>query len=60
MNIFAQIVKETGDYDGPAVIDSGRTVSYQALLRDVREFAATLSASGVRPGARVGIVAEDS
>lgn len=60
MNIFAQIVKETGDYDGPAVIGAGRSVSYQSLLRDVREFAGTLSASGVRPGSRVGIVAEDS
>lgn len=60
MNLFERIVEEIGDYDGPAVIDRGRTVSYPSLLRDVRIFAAALAASGLRPGARVGIVAEDS
>lgn len=60
MNVFEQIVREIGEYDGIAVVDRGRSISYPSLLRSVRECAAVLSAAGLRPGMRVGIVAEDS
>ncbi len=60
MNIFGQIVEEIGSYSGTAVIDRGRSIDYQSLLRDVRIFADTLSKSGVCSGARVGIIADDS
>lgn len=60
MNIFEQIVRETGDYSGTAVIDSGREITYPQLLEDVRSFAAVLTETGIQPLARVGILADDS
>ena len=60
MNILEQIVREIGDYQGPAVIDRKRTYTYQELLNEVRRFANILRENGVRPFARVGILADDS
>ena len=60
MNLFEQIVRETGNYRGTAVIDRGETHSYPELLEEVRHFASVLRKNGVRPLARVGILADDS
>lgn len=60
MNIFEQIVRETGDCRGTAVIDRGETYSYPELLEEVRLFASVLRTNGVRHLARVGILADDS
>ncbi len=60
MNIFETIVRETGDYDGVAVIDRGREIRYQQLLQEVRGFAEVLKRFGIREHTRVGLVAGDS
>ena len=60
MNVFEQIVREIGEYDGTAVIDRGRRISYPQLLQSVRSCAARLSGAGLKPGMRAGIIAEDS
>ncbi len=60
MNVFEQIVREIGEYDGTAVIDCGRRISYPQLLQSVRSCAARLSGAGLKPGMRAGIIAEDS
>ena len=60
MNLFEQIIRETGNCRGTAVIDRGKTHSYPELLEEVRYFASILRENGVRPFARVGILADDS
>ena len=60
MNLFEQIIRETGNCRGAAVIDRGKTHSYPELLEEVRNFASILREGGVRPLARVGILADDS
>jgi long-chain acyl-CoA synthetase len=46
--------------DAPAIVFEGRVTSYSALAARAGRVAAQLAASGIRPGARVGILSKNS
>lgn len=61
MNIFGVIKKETFEYmDKTAVIDGERRISYSQLLLQVERAALELKKSGVKPGHRLALLADDS
>ncbi|ADB75133.1 alpha/beta fold hydrolase [Geodermatophilus obscurus] len=58
--LWTALDERSGD-DAPAVVEvGGTTVSWSALARRVRNLAAGLAASGVRPGHRVALLVEPS
>ena len=60
MNIYTTIKSEVGAYDGIAVIEDDRTISYQALFADIEKTAAILLSSGIAPDSRVAIIGDNS
>ena len=60
MNLYRKILEEIGDYEGPAVIDRGRTSNYPDLFRRTDLAAERLRRFGVVHGANVAILADDS
>ncbi|MGR7027059.1 alpha/beta fold hydrolase [Geodermatophilus sp. URMC 62] len=58
--LWSALEERAGD-DAPAVVEvGGATVTWSALARRVRDLAAGLAASGVRPGHRVALLVEPS
>ena len=60
MNIYAEIRREVGAYNGVAVADGGAELTYQELFRLVVATAARLCALGIGRDFRVGVEVENS
>ena len=60
MNIYAEIRREVGAYNGVAVADGGAELTYQELFRLVDATAARLCALGIGRDFRVGVEVENS
>jgi len=60
VNIYRTIKSEVGSYDGIAVIEDKRAISYKELFADVEKTAAVLISSGIAPDSRVAINGENS
>ena len=60
MNIYAEIRREVGAYNGVAVADGGAELTYQGLFRLVDATAARLRAFGIGRDFRVGVEVENS
>ena len=60
MNIYAEIRREVGAYNGVAVADGGAELTYQELFRLVDATAARLRAFGIGRDFRVGVEVENS
>ena len=60
MNLYSLILRENEGYDGTAVIDRGRSISYPELFRRTEIFAALLRKYGLASGCRAAVLADDS
>ena len=60
MNIYTTIKSEVGSYDGIAVIEDDRAISYQTLFADIGKTAETMLFSGIAPDSRVAITGNNS
>ena len=60
MNLYRKIVEENENWDGVAIYDRGRSISYPELIQRVDELQIILQKYGVQPGARIAVLADDS
>ncbi|OGV43614.1 MAG: hypothetical protein A2X48_16525 [Lentisphaerae bacterium GWF2_49_21] len=60
MNIYRTITSEVGSYDGIAIIEDDRTISYQTFFADIEKTAAILISSGIARDTRVAIKGDNS
>lgn len=60
VNLYQKILEENTGYDGIAVCDRGRKITYPELFRSVDFIIGRLKKNGVEPGSRVAILADDS
>lgn len=60
VNLYQRILEENAGYDGVAVCDRGRAITYPELFKSVEFVIIRLQKNGVEPGSRVAILADDS